>query len=185
MPAPACAWADWWPGTGDNGEGDEAMSAAGPGARGRVDTGLVLWLCRRLGTGTMERLSGGRGQTGARWRWSLETSEWPGSPAVRDGQGKLIGDCARCYCYFERSSAQGWAMPMLGLACISCSGAPSTTGDASVLGGLGADQGQQERQVQSSRQSLGVAWRDARPMQVRSGLGGRAAWDLGAAVVDR
>lgn len=27
-PAPACASADCWPGTGDNGEGDEAMSAA-------------------------------------------------------------------------------------------------------------------------------------------------------------
>lgn len=68
----ACASTDCWPGTGDNGEGDEAMSAAaGPWARGRVDTGLILWLCRRLGTRTIKkaewsaRQDRGRGGNGA------------------------------------------------------------------------------------------------------------------------
>lgn len=64
MGAPACTSADCWPGTGDNGEGDEAISGAGPGARGRVDALLSVWLQRRLGSRTMRRMSGGRGQTG-------------------------------------------------------------------------------------------------------------------------
>lgn len=63
---PACASGGCWPGTGDNGEGDEAIG---------LDSGraaaLILWLCRRLDwtgrdrTGLdNERLRGWQGQTG-------------------------------------------------------------------------------------------------------------------------
>lgn len=78
-------------------------------------------------------------------------------------------------------------MPMLShvLYCIS-SRDPVTTDDTSVLGGLGMDQGEQKRRsAAAATAGSGVAWRDLRAMQVRSGLGGRAAWDLGAANVDR
>lgn len=166
------------------------------GARGRVDTGLVLWLCRRLGTRTMERLSGGRGQTGARWQWSLETSEWPGSPAVREEttrRGERAGQAdwglRKMLLLFrdEQRSRVGHAYARAGLCLVQ----PRPVDDWRRIGPWRARGGPRPagtpgaEQQQQQQQSLGVAWRDVRAMQVRSDLGGRAAWDLGAAVVDR
>lgn len=76
-------------------------------------------------------------------------------------------------------------MPMLLVCCVThcvSSREPLTTDDASVLGGqVQSSSSRAAAAVCNSSLWRGVAWRDVRAMQVKSGLGGRAAWDLGTA----
>lgn len=102
------------------------MSAAGPGARGRVDTGLILWLCRRLGTMTIKKDEWpARPDRGAvamepeafRMAWLPGSTRW--SYRERRELSKLIGDCVRCY--FRDEQRSRLAMPMLLLDCVTVS----------------------------------------------------------------
>lgn len=106
------------------------MRAAGPGARGRVDTGLILWLRRRLGTRTIkkdewsartDRGAVAMGPEDFRMAWLPGSTRW--SYRERREQSKLIGDCVRCY--FRDEQRSRLAMLMLLLYCVTISTAAS------------------------------------------------------------
>lgn len=108
----------------------------------------------------------GEADKGGRWRWGLKSSEWPGlpgRPAGHTGEGtkgaELIGDCVMVY--FERRAALKDRPCLWSCRTVSL--------------------GRRRVDLQSS----GVEWRDVPAMRVKSGLGGRAACDLGTTNVDR